>query len=573
MKRAALLICVFMALVMGSAQAAKPASYDQSPFGVNYLKWEFLWNKPGWEDEIHARARNMKEIGVYWDRDGISRGSVNPSDDGKTWVWDKPDKLVQICKDEGINLVVILMGNPTPRDEATRRMYAEYTYQVVNRYKDYVKIWEIWNEPNIPSFWKNPDAKLYTELLKAMYTAAKKADPTCTVVAGSSNGPGNDWFDAIYNNGGWNYCDGISIHPYAMASNPIEQGLDRELAYLNKQIAKLGKKPIWSTEVGWKGKKGADEEIQATKIIQTYIIHIANGFQNMDYFCMDNYDDWGFVMRTSPPETKLAYGSIKLITQALGSPGPCAKFQGYLQMPEGVACYVFAKPKNQRVLVLWSNNKQTHNVQLAQKSGLSAVDIINKPVQVTSGSLDVGPTPIIVTGADARKIGKVSMDFNPYLRKPGQNLLVNPGMDADPGKNPHGWTEGRFFHGDKDGKLATTNEGRNGSTCVSISESGKSCAWDASPIPVDPDKTYTLTAWIKTKDATGKNVVGLYWYSGNQWTCMGAPSTQTITGTQDWTMVTVTAKPPRGAAIVRVNLVSENNKGTTWFDDVSLTEN
>jgi hypothetical protein len=28
---------------------------------------------------------------------------------------------------------------------------------------------------------------------------------------------------------------------------------------------------------------------------------------------------------------------------------------------------------------------------------------------------------------------------------------------------------------------------------------------------------------------------------------------------------------PRDAALVRVNLISENNSGTTWFDDVTLT--
>jgi len=565
-----IIVLVSALIVLASQPIAAAPNYDLSPFGVNYLKWHY-YDRPGGMDDLRTRMKIMKDAGIYWDRDGFDYGDVHPKPD--VWKWDFFDKCVALANQEGINLIGLLLGGPTPRDDAQRKAYGEYVYQTVNRYKDTVKIWEIWNEPNIPSFWKNPDVKLYTLLVKEAYTRAKQADPTCTVIIGSTSGPGQDWFNGIYDNGGWDYCDGISIHPYAMARNPIEQGLDKELRLVKKCIARFGKpKPIWTTEVGWQARSGPEEETQATRIVQTYIIHIANGIQNMAYFCMDNYDDWGFVRRDKPLETKLAYGAVKLMTQALGSPGPCAPFEGYLQMPDGIACYVFAKKARQRVLILWSNDDRNRSVQLAQKTGLIARDIINRPVQITAGKLEVGPTPVIVTGADARKIGKVSMDFNPYLTKPNQNLLINPSMDAAPGKSPHGWTPGRFFSTDNKGTFTTTTDGRGGSTCVSISNSTAPAAWDASPIPVDPEKTYTLTGWIKTRDATGKNVAGLYWYSGNQWTCLGSPSSQSITGTQDWTKITVTAKPPRDAALVRVNLVSENNSGTTWFDDVYLTE-
>ncbi len=558
-------------LVIAGAVCAAP-NYDQSLFGVNYLKWEFLKQNPNFEKELHARAKIMKDAGIYWDRDGIGWYTVNPKPG--VWDWEYTDKCMKAIKDEGINLVVILMGTRTnpPLDDTSRAAFAEYVYQTVNRYKDQIKVWEIWNEPNIPSFWEKPDVKAYTALVKEAYKAAKRADPTCTVIVGSTSGPGNDWFNGIHDNGGWDYCDGISIHPYAMAANPIQQGLDKELRVVKQLVNGYGKpKPIWSTEVGWKGKGGTEEESQASKIIQTYVIHVANGV-HMDYFCMDNYDDWGFVKKTDPLETKLAYGSVKLLTQTLGSPGVTAPFEGYLKTPAETACYVFKKDGTKRALILWSNDWQTRTVQFTQKSGLKAVDIINRPVAIKSGKLFVGPTPIIVTGADSRQIGAVSMAFNPYLTKPGKNQIVNGELWAEKGKNPPAWTQGRFFRNDNKGAFETTDSGRNGSTCVSISKATSPCAWDASPIPVDPGGKYKLTAWIKTKDATGKNVVAMYWYSGNQWTCLGTPSTATITGTKDWTQVTVKGVAPRDAAFVRVNLISENNTGTTWFDDISLTQ-
>ena len=563
-----LTLCALAALSSMSAAAGKP-SYDQSPFGVNYLKWHYF-DRPGGIDDLRTRMKIMKDAGIYWDHDGFEYGDVHPAPD--VWKWDHMDKCVALAKQEGISLIGLLLGGPQPDTATRRKAYGEYVYQTVNRYKDTVKIWEIWNEPNIPSFWENPDVKLYTLLVKEAYRQAKKADPTCTVIVGSTSGPGTDWFNGIHDNGGWDYCDGISIHPYAMASGPIEQGLDKTLRLLKKQFAAFGKpKPIWSTEVGWQASEAREEETQATRIVQTYIIHIANGIQNMAYFCMDDYDGWGFVKRDKPLETKLAYGAIKLMTQALGSPGPCAPFEGYLKMPEGVACYVFKKKGNGRVLILWSNDSQKRLVKLGQAKGLVAKDVINRPIEIKNGKLTVGPTPVIITGADARKIGKAGMDFNPYLTKRGRNLLVNPSMDAGTG-DPHGWTPGRFFSTDNKGTFATTKDGRNGSTCVSISKSTSPAAWDASPIPVDPGKKYTLTAWIKIKDATGKNVAAMYWYNGNQWTCLGWPGTRSVTGTQDWTKVTVTGKPPKDAALVRVNLISEENSGTTWFDDVTLTE-
>lgn len=561
-------IIFLVALAVATASAAAAPNYDLSPFGVNYLKWHYF-DRPGGLDDLRTRMRIMKEAGIYWDRDGFDYSDVHPSPD--VWKWDHYDKCVALAREEGINLIGLLLGGPTPRDEAQRKAYGEYVYRVVSRYKDTVKIWEIWNEPNIPSFWKDPDVKLYTLLVKEAYRRAKEADPTCTVIIGSTSGPGQDWFNGIYDNGGWDFCDGISIHPYAMAANPIEQGLDEELRLVKKCISKFGApKPIWSTEVGWRATTAEQEEAQAARIVQTYVIHAANGI-HMDYFCMDDYDGWGFVKRDKPLETKLAYGSVRMLTHALGSPGP-VHFEGYLKMPPGVACYVFAGKGNACVLILWSNDEKTHPVQLAQKDGLTAKDILGRPVRIIVGKLDVGRTPIIVYGADARRIGRASMDFNPYLRRPGVNLLINPSMDAAPGKEPHGWTPGRFFHSDNKGTFATVNDGRAGSTCVSIANSTSPAAWDASPIPVDPDKTYTLTGWIKTKDATGRNVIGLFWYNGSQWRVVGTACTDSLNGTHDWTRVTVTARPPRGAALVRVNLISENNTGTTWFDDVTMTE-
>ena len=79
--------------------------------------------------------------------------------------------------------------------------WAYYVYQTVSTYKDYIKIWETWNEPDYTDWqkagdWdKNPPNPKdlyhwygsifeYIRLLRITYEVAKKVDPTCWVATG-----------------------------------------------------------------------------------------------------------------------------------------------------------------------------------------------------------------------------------------------------------------------------------------------------------------------------------------------------------------------------------------------------
>ena len=80
--------------------------------------------------------------------------------------------------------------------------WANYVYNVVSNYKDYIKIWETWNEPdyttnyNNVGKWKtsppNPEDLShwygtifqYIRLLRITYEVAKKVDPDCFVATG-----------------------------------------------------------------------------------------------------------------------------------------------------------------------------------------------------------------------------------------------------------------------------------------------------------------------------------------------------------------------------------------------------
>jgi len=553
--------------------------FDQSPFGVNFLKWEFMKSNPNFINELTNRIKVMKAAGVYWDRDGIGRDTVNPSKDGQTWDWNFTDQVVNLCQSNGINLIPILSTPNTsaPLDAASRAIFANYIYAVVNRYKGSIKTWEIWNEPNDTTFWSNPNVAAYTLMLIEAYKAAKRADPTCMVIAGGVVGIGLDWWKGIHDNGGWDYCDGVAIHPYAQAPNPIQQRLDLCLRNVNNFIAGYEKpKPVWITEAGWKTGSSTTEEMQAVSVFQTYVICMANKIQNFDYFCMDNYDNWGLIRDVNtipyPCNPKSSYTALKLLTQALGSPGPAAAFDGYLQMPANVACYVFRKPGTSRVLILWNNDGLTRTIQLPQTSGLTAIDILNRPVTITNGALTLGADPIIVTGADATLIGTVSTSYNPHIIAKGTNIIFNGTLDCTPPSNPGNWSVGRFNTPGNTGTCASSTAGRNGSTCVSVTGSTGQGAWSSAVVPVEPGKSYRISGWVKTNKATGTNCISIAWYAGNMFTWRGESRTQSLTGTNDWTYVTASGTAGPDTAFIHVFLESDNNTGTTWFDDVSVVE-
>jgi len=569
------IIILILLLSVGASAAQK---IDPSPFGMNGLKLAHNRENPNVWAEAARTAKVMKDAGMYWDRLELWWGVIEP-EKGK-FDWTYADKVAEFYRDQKINALVILCYSSAwskdtpPATPEERALYADYVYQMVNRYKNTFKVWEIWNEPNIPTFWPEPNVKDYTLMLRDAYKAAKRADPDCMVFAASTSGPDLEFIDGIHKNGGWDSCDGISIHPYSMAGGPIAQRLDKILRQNQEYIASKGKpKPLWITEMGWTSSNPREDRDQAVYTVQSYVISLANGVGNLQWFCLDDWGEkWGLVRSFDPFDPKPSYKAYQMMTLALGSPGPCAEFEGYAAVGKDVACYVFKRPNGDRVLFIWANDEGKKPVTLQQKTGLSAVDILGKEIDVKEGRFTVGEVPVIVTGVDATLLGAVSKTANPYIERPGQNLLNNGSLDIIHDGHPGWLNPGRFEGSANDGTLETSDQGRNGSKCVSISKSGERAAWDATPIPADPGKSYRLSGWIKMENATGNNQIGFFWYSGNQWTYKGEVRSENITGTSDWKKVTVEGTCPEDACLVRVNLISEKNTGKTWFDDIELIE-
>jgi hypothetical protein len=117
------------------------------------------------------------------------------------------------------------------------------------------------------------------------------------------------------------------------------------------------------------------------------------------------------------------------------------------------------------------------------------------------------------------------------------------------------------------------NVHRSGRAAARISRSSSSVdgypAFYLSPVrPIVAGDYYTATVWVRAQAATGTTRISLAWFNADGMFLGHDVSSELREGTTDWTQLSLIARAPLDAALVEIHLVSANNTGTVWFDDV-----
>ena len=228
--------------------------------GFHWLRQEFPWE----DIEIHAK-------GDYQDRRHEPYRSA----------WDKYDHIVDLADQYDLEVIARLSNPPAwsraegdaagafaPPDNLDD--YGDFVEAVVRRYKDRVRVYQIWNEPNIyPEWGERPvSPEEYTELLRVGYTRVKDACPECIVLSGALAqtiplGPRdlNDFIflQRMYDAGAGEYFDVLAMQGYGLWSGPTDRRMRPRVLnfsrplYLREIMVQNGDsdKPIWITEMNW----------------------------------------------------------------------------------------------------------------------------------------------------------------------------------------------------------------------------------------------------------------------------------------------------------------------------------
>jgi hypothetical protein len=257
-------------------------------------------------EDATTLARDLDSMAgthAHWMRIDINWAQVQGAG-SSSYYWTAIDRVVQGATARGIKVLGTIDYTPGwARPSGTSASYGpdptQYSTFAATAVQHYaamgVHAYEVWNEPNITSFWTpKPDPAAYTRLLKSAYPAIKGADPQATVLTGgTAPAPSDgtqiapiDFLQGIYANGGAGSFDAVAHHPYCWPANPGETqswnawyqmyGPTPSLRSVMTNNGDSAKK-IWATEFGapTNGPSGSyvSEATQASMLTKAYQLY------------------------------------------------------------------------------------------------------------------------------------------------------------------------------------------------------------------------------------------------------------------------------------------------------------
>lgn len=150
----------------------------------------------------------------------------------------------------------VFFWNYPPKDN---KPWGKFVKTLVNRYKDRIKTWELWNEPDIWIYWQG-NRKQFVEFMRVAAEAVREADPNARIVfPGIAYDP--EFIKDFFKNWGMSkYFDIVNIHNYyeTWHRHPIEM-ITTYVNEVHDVIWRYGdNQPIWMAEVGYSTfRKGA----------------------------------------------------------------------------------------------------------------------------------------------------------------------------------------------------------------------------------------------------------------------------------------------------------------------------
>jgi polysaccharide biosynthesis protein PslG len=217
--------------------------------------------------------------------------------------------------------------------------FKNFAVAAVKRYQSANPIWEIYNEPNRPQFWSNPDPLEYVNLVKATAPAMRQANPSVYIIGPAlghdpnANPDSIDKVDYVYlaktfKAGLLNYIDAVSIHPYPDGQPEYAFGIYSKVRSLINAYAPAGKRyPIISSEWGYTTAAyiSSNARVHANFWTRMYLVNMSQNVPvsigyKLEYSTLDpSLDDYelGFPLFKANGQAKLAYTQVRAMITTL----------------------------------------------------------------------------------------------------------------------------------------------------------------------------------------------------------------------------------------------------------------
>ncbi len=354
--RILILLLSFAAVLHAQIHPSLPQPGTLDGMGVNI---HFTDPQPG-------ELEMMKSAGFRWVRTDLTWVAT----ERKRGVYDfsKHDRLIAALGKAGLRAYFILdYGNPLyaePGDKHPftsragtpefRAAFAKWAVAAVSHFQGKGIVWELWNEPNNPNFWKPaPNVADYIALVKATASALEAAglraksrtakSPGECLVGPAASKIDLPFLDACFSAGLLEVFDGISVHPYRQGAPETAAADYRELRQLIRRHCPANALPLgtaehtkvarripilsgeWGYSTVW---MNHSEELQGKYLPRMFLTNVANDIPlSIWYDWRDDGDDnhepehrFGIVRRKptgdkkQPFEPKPAYHAAKALS-------------------------------------------------------------------------------------------------------------------------------------------------------------------------------------------------------------------------------------------------------------------
>ncbi len=210
-----------------------------------------------------------RAIGVKWTRVLFGWGNVERQKG--QFDWSRTDESVDALLRFGITpFVTVTNGNAMytgvgryddprlaaiygdspapPLDDATRAAWLVFVEAAIERYKDRIQYWEVWNEPNHRNYWGAPvNGEDYGKLVNVTVRKIRELHPQAKIIAGSTAGISPAFCDEFLSHCEPEKIDIVSFHNYGTRPENRAYRMEEFKAVLDKHNPNF---EIWQGECG-----------------------------------------------------------------------------------------------------------------------------------------------------------------------------------------------------------------------------------------------------------------------------------------------------------------------------------
>jgi hypothetical protein len=163
-------------------------------------------------------------------------------------------------------------GNP-PTNVA---YWTNFVTALVNRYKDRVQHFALWNEPDYPTFWNANMDRFVNEILKPGADAVRAASPTAKVIGGEISDSETKLGNLLW--GGCSKLDIVAVHLFRYdVDKNVNHFLNHYVPAINQYCG--SSKPVWVTAFGLAVNRitvppGADPLVVQAQMLEDHLVRL-----------------------------------------------------------------------------------------------------------------------------------------------------------------------------------------------------------------------------------------------------------------------------------------------------------